>query len=120
MYKASSASDKVKQQPLVAPFKATNESSTATMDLKNHLDVKTLLEDMSVNMSLPIWMTDASQEAMKQTENEAKYSSHEQVYVKFLRDTIPRFIVKPNYVATSEMIANLLSKSMPASRGAEI
>ena len=40
--------------------------------------------------------------------------------MKFVRDTSSKGIVKPEYFATKEMITDLLTKSVPAPRVAEL
>ena len=40
--------------------------------------------------------------------------------MKFLRDTSSKDIVNPEYIATNEMIADLLTKSVPAPKVADL
>ena len=63
-----------------------------------------------------------NQAAIKQIENEATSSSmkHVDVKMKFVRDTSAQGAVKSTYVETKEMLADILTKSMPNPRILEL
>ena len=59
-----------------------------------------------------------NQVAIKQMGNEATSSAQKNVdvKVKFVRDKVERGIVNPTYVATDDMLADVLTKSLAAPR----
>ena len=101
----------VKQQSAVALFTAEVEFVAAAVGAKELLGVKNLLKEMNVSVSLPMRMMVDNQAAIKKIENEATSSAqkHVDVKMKFVRDTSSKGIVKPENVATKEMIVDLLT-----------
>jgi hypothetical protein len=61
-----------------------------------------------------MWMD--NQAAIKQVENEESSvkSKHIDVKLKFLKDYAQKSVVVPKYVATGDMIADLLTKELPS------
>ena len=82
------------------------------------LGVKSLLEEINVSVALLMRATVDNQKSLIHIENEVATSAlkHVDVKMKFVRDTSSKGIVKPEDVSTKEMIAELLTKSLPAPR----
>ncbi|CAH0487690.1 unnamed protein product [Peronospora farinosa] len=59
-----------------------------------------------------------NQAAIKQVENEANSSQakHVDVRLKFIIDYYKKSTIKPTYVNTHDMLADMLTKSLPAPR----
>uniref|UniRef100_A0AAV1VL30 Polyprotein n=1 Tax=Peronospora matthiolae TaxID=2874970 RepID=A0AAV1VL30_9STRA len=112
----------VENQYSVALSTAESKFVAADFGAKELLGVKNCFREMNVSVKLPIQMMVDNQAAIKQIYNEATSSAqkHVDVKMKFIRDTSSKSIVKPGYIATIEMIADLLTKSVPAPRGADL
>uniref|UniRef100_A0AAV1UHE8 Polyprotein n=1 Tax=Peronospora matthiolae TaxID=2874970 RepID=A0AAV1UHE8_9STRA len=108
----------VKQQSSVALSTAEAEFVAAAVGAKELLGVKKLLRQMNVSVKLTMQMMVDNQAAIKQIDNDATSSAqkHVDVKLKFVRDESFKVIVKPEYIATNEMIADRLTKSVPAPR----
>ena len=67
---------------------------------------------------MPMRMLIDNQAAIKQIANEATSSSQKHVDVKInlIRDTSEKGMVKPEYMCTKEMLADVITKILPAPR----
>ena len=112
----------VKQQSAVALSTAEAEFVAAAVGAKELLGIKNLLREIDVSVKLPMQMMVDNQAAINRIDNEATSSAqkHVDVKMKFVRITSFKGIVKPEYIATNEMIADLLTKSVPAPRVADL
>ena len=108
----------VKQQSAVALSTAEAEFVAADVGAKKIQGVKNILQVLNVSVKLPMQMIVDNQAAIKQIDNEVTSSAHKHVEVKmkFVRKTSSKGIVKPEYITTSETIADLLTKSVPVPR----
>ena len=72
--------------------------------------------DMKVNEPMPIWIN--KQAAIKQLESEKSTSSakHVDIRFKFICEYAQAKVVKPNFVKSGDIIADLLTKALPAPR----
>ena len=102
----------LKQQSSVALSTAEVEFVAAAVGVKELLGVCNLLEEVGVHVELPMSAYVDNQTALKQLADEAMSTAQKHVdgKVKFVRDAVERGIVNPTYVATEEMLANVLTK----------
>jgi hypothetical protein len=112
----------VKQQSAVALSTAEAEFVAAAVGGKELLGIRNLLTEIGVQVALPMTMKMDNQAAIKQVQNEATSSAakHVDVKLKFIRDESDKGVVKPEYVETAKMLADVFTKSLPAPRLAEL
>ena len=111
-----------KKQGSVALSTAEAEFVAAAMAGKEVLGLKELFTELEQAVATPIVLKVDNQAAIKQIENEASAASakHVDVKLKFLRDYTAKGVVKPSYEPTRTMVADLLTKSLPAPRVQEL
>ena len=111
-----------KKQGAVAISTAEAEFVAAATGGKEVLGLKELFTELGQAVKTPIVLKIANQAAIKQIGNEASSASakHMDVKLKFLRDYAKKKIVEPAYVDTKSMVADLLTKALPAPRVQEL
>ncbi|GMF15396.1 unnamed protein product [Phytophthora fragariaefolia] len=107
-----------KKQSAVALSTAEAEFVAASCGGQELLGLKELLSEIAMQLKLPLTLFMDGQAAIKQIENETSSgrSKHVDIRLKFLRDYTAKKIVGPTYIGTEDMIADLLTKPLPAPR----
>ncbi|KAJ0395767.1 hypothetical protein P43SY_005684 [Pythium insidiosum] len=111
-----------RKQTAVALSTAEAEFVAAALAGKEALGVLELARELELEVELPVLMHMDNQAAIKQVENEATSSQqkHVDVKVKFLRDYCSKKIVRPQFVQSKDMKADVLTKWMPGPRLLEL
>ncbi|POM80889.1 Retrotransposon Polyprotein [Phytophthora palmivora] len=111
----------VKHQSSVALSTAEAEFVAAAVGAKELLGVKNLLTEIGMQVAQPMHMMVDNQSAIEQIENEtaSRSSKHVDEKLKFVRGTSEKGVINPTYVAMSEMLADIFTKSLPVSRKRE-
>ena len=108
----------VKQESSVAFSTAEAEAQylAAAVGVGEILGLKSLLREINVSLKFPMQVILYNQDTIKQIANVATSSAqkHGDVKMKFVRGTRSKGIVKLEYIATNEKIADLLTQSVPS------
>ncbi len=107
-----------KKQSAITLSTAEAEFVAASVGAKELLGVRELAGELGLPVTTPMTMYMDNQAAIKQVENEASSSQakHVDVRLKFVRDYSAKNIVKPVYIETKKMLADILTKALPAPR----
>ncbi|CAI5711694.1 unnamed protein product [Peronospora destructor] len=86
------------------------------------LGLREMLKEIGLPVTEPMSMLMGNQAAIKQLECEGSMSStkHVDVRMKFICDYAKKGVVKPDFVESKLMKADLLTKTLPAPRVAEL
>ncbi|CAI5705568.1 unnamed protein product [Peronospora effusa] len=111
-----------KKQSAVAVSTAEAEFVAAAAGGQEVLGLKELFSELGLQVKTPIVLAMDNQVAIKQIKNEASSASakHVDVKLKFLRDYATKEVVKPSFVKSHDMLADLLTKALPAPRVVEL
>ncbi|OWZ03883.1 Copia protein [Phytophthora megakarya] len=96
----------VKQQTTLALSKAEAEFVAAAIRVRELLGLKNLINEIGLEVEVPIGVMMDNQEAIKQ--------------LKFVRDEIDKGVIKPEYIETKYQLADLFTMRLPAPRLAEL
>jgi hypothetical protein len=107
-----------KKQTAVALSTAEAEFVSGSVGAREALGLRELVQEFGFRVELPMPLWIDNQAGIKQIENESSSSEskHVDVKLKFIRDFAAKRVLKPQYLATSDMIADLLTKALPAPR----
>ena len=98
------------------------EFIAASQAVRELLGMKGLFDELKLNVikPMPMWMD--SQAAIKQIESEKSTSSakHVGIKFKFICNYAKDGIVAPRFVKSQDMMADILTKSLPAPRMEEL
>jgi hypothetical protein len=111
-----------KKQSGVALSTAEAEFVAASISARKLKGIKQLAEEVGIPIETPMTMYMDNQAAIKQIENEASSSlaKHVDIRLKFAKDLHQKRIVQPEYVDTTLMLADVLTKALPAPRLQEL
>nr|CCA27596.1 AlNc14C580G12211 [Albugo laibachii Nc14] len=86
------------------------------------LGLRELLAELVFNVALPMMMELDNQAAIRQLGNEesSTRAKHIDIKLKFIKNYAKKKIVKPTYVPTKAMVADLLTKSFSVVRPREL
>ncbi|DAZ97926.1 TPA: hypothetical protein N0F65_007267 [Lagenidium giganteum] len=94
------------------------EFAAAAHCAREMLGVRELLEEIGVQVNAPmiLWMDNQAAKRQVEGEETSGRAKHIDVKIKFVSDCTKKGIIKPRYVRSEAMPADLLMKSLPAPR----
>ena len=97
---------------------AEAEFVAASYGAKEILGLRNLLMEINVKVVLPMTMYVDNQAAIRQIQNDASSSAtkHVDVRLKFVKGWNAKGVIKPTYIKSIDMIADLLTKQMSTTR----
>lgn len=103
---------------------STNEAEyvAANVGAQELMEIKEELKDLDINIKLPMSMLMDNQAAILQLQSKISSgkAKHNDVKLKFIQNWAKKRFVLPEYVATAEMFADLLTKALPAPQKKEL
>ncbi|KAH9142061.1 hypothetical protein AeRB84_013835 [Aphanomyces euteiches] len=106
---------KSKLQNIVALSTSEAEYISMSYGLQEALWLKSLLEELELSVKLPIIVYEDNQSTIKMAENSAlqQRTKHIDVRHHFIRDLVREHMIKIEYCPTNEMLADMLTKTLP-------
>ncbi|KAH9136201.1 hypothetical protein AeRB84_018564 [Aphanomyces euteiches] len=106
---------KSKLQNIVALSTCEAEYISMSYGLLEALWLKSLLEELQLDIKLPINVYEDNQSTIKMAENSTlqQRTKHIDVRHHFIRDLVKQRIIKINYCRTNSMLADILTKAPP-------
>nr|CCA16773.1 PREDICTED: similar to retrotransposon protein putati [Albugo laibachii Nc14] len=94
------------------------EFTSASHSGQELLGLREIIVELGINVELPMQIEIDNQAAIHQMENEesSTRAKHIDIKLKFIKECAKRVIVKPCYVHSEEMAADLLTKAFSAVR----
>ena len=111
-----------RKQAAVAMSTTEAEFASASHAGQELLGLRELLTELKFDVVLPMMMEMDNQAAIRQLENEesSTRAKHIDIKIKFIKDYAKKGIVKPTYIPTKAMVADLLTKAFSAVRLREL
>lgn len=120
--KGMTVSWQCKKQSSVALSTTEAEYVAATVGAQELLGLKELLGELDIDTKLPIDMMMDNQAAIVQVQSETSSAKakHVDVKLKFIQDCTKKNVVMPEYIFSTEMLADLLTMALTVPRMKEI
>ncbi|KAH9113686.1 hypothetical protein LEN26_013109 [Aphanomyces euteiches] len=106
---------KSKLQNIVALSTSEAEYISMSFGLQEALWIKSLLQELKLNLKLPIIVYEDNQSTIKMAENLTLHQRTKHIDVRhhFIRDLVKEKVIEIKYCDTNSMLADMLTKALP-------